>query len=359
MKNFRNGGLSRLLAGSAALSPDDLVRRTLSQHGLMPGPDTTSGLAGRTGLSDLLTQHLPGGLSGPARVPPPPVPGASFTEDRFSCAAGSRAFLTYVPASIAKDESPAGLVMMLHGCGQTHADFAAGTAMNDLAERHRLVIIYPQQSRGDNAQSCWNWFSPGDQRRGGGEPAILADLAQDVVARHAVPPGRIFVAGLSAGAAMAVVLGQTYGDRFAAIGVHSGLPHGAAHDMPSAFAAMAGRGVEPAGAPGSMTPTILFHGSADQVVAPVNADRIARAVLDAAPGQALLQHRDGTEGGRHFRQDIATIRDGAALLERWTVEGLGHAWSGGRPTGSHTDPAGPDASAHMVRFFLQTDRRPA
>lgn len=370
---------------------NDLVRRTLAQHGLMPGEDgaptlphavgpTLPGLSSGTGgpMLSALSSGLPAGLLSSGQLPgqlpgqfpgltrarpaAPLAPGASFQPERFSCEAGARDAMIYVPASAAG--APRGLVMMLHGCTQTHLDFATGTGMNAQAEEHGFLVVYPQQSRGENAQSCWNWFSPGDQRRGRGEPAILAGMAQHVARQHGVPEDRIFVAGLSAGAAMAVILGQTYGDVFAAVGAHSGLPYGAARDVPSAFAAMAGNAA-PAGpgpATGTARPaarTIVFHGSADATVHPANGERIAADVLRAGPDQTRVQTLSGQENGRGFTREITETAEGLRLLESWRIEGLGHAWSGGQPGGSYADPAGPDASAHMARFFLHPAPLPA
>lgn len=325
MNSFDTGGFRRTMIH--AESAEDLVRRTLAQHGLMG----------------------PGAPRNPQARPAGPV-GGTARPDHFTCAAGSREFLTHVPASA--QGGAAGLIMMLHGCTQTPADFAAGTDMNALAERHRLVIVYPQQSRGDNAQSCWNWFSRGDQTRDRGEPAILAGLARQVGAAHQVPEGKIFVAGLSAGAAMAVILGQTHPEIFAAVGAHSGLAYGAARDVPSAFAAMAGNASTPARSDGQPTPTITFHGLADHTVNPANADHINSDVLAAGPELTLFNEATKEIGGRKVSLETTTTADGAPLLESWKINGLGHAWSGGKSAGSFTDPSGPDASAEMVRFFL-------
>ena len=337
MKPLDLGALRRAMDGLRLGDPKDLVQRTLARHGLsMPG--------GAAGFEQPFTAP-------PAPPVADPIPsGASFKVDRFTCAAGSREYMAYVPASAL--QGIRGMILMLHGCTQTHADFARGTGMNALAERHRLVIVYPQQCRGENAQSCWNWFSIGDQRRGRGEPEILAQMAQAVAARHQVPQGRIFVAGLSAGAAMAVILGQTHPDVFAAVGAHSGLPFGVARDVPSAFAAMNGAVETPARRGTVPTPTIVFHGSADRTVHPANGARIGADVLDAGPVQTVLDQESGKAGSRAYRREITTTPDGRVLLEHWTVEGLGHAWSGGKRGGSYTDPQGPDASAEMVRFFL-------
>lgn len=345
MKTFNAGALRQAIGGLQFNGANDLVERTLAQHGLS--------LPGQAGG---LQMPFPAGGTQPQTSPIPP--GASFKADRFTCAAGSRDYMVYVPASAAQ-QGVRGLILMLHGCTQTHADFARGTGMNDLAEQHRLVVVYPQQSRGENAQSCWNWFSIGDQRRGRGEPEILAQMAGHLARAHGVPKGRIFAAGLSAGAAMAVILGQTHPDVFAAVGAHSGLPFGAAKDVAGAFAAMNGTGA-PAPARrkyAAPTPAIVFHGSADRTVHPLNGERIAADTLAAGPDQTMVDKTTARSGGRSHTREITTTLEGHALVEHWVVEGLGHAWSGGRPGGSYTDPKGPDASAEMVRFFLAQPRR--
>jgi poly(hydroxyalkanoate) depolymerase family esterase len=296
--------------------------------------------------------------AGAALRPDEPLPapepelaaGAAFLEATHAEDAGSRRYRLYLPASLA--EGPArGLVLMLHGCKQTPEDFAVGSGMNRLAEAHRLIVVYPGQSRRDNPKACWNWFRPGDQARGAGEPAILAGLAQALAAEYAVPRGRVFVAGLSAGGAMAAVLANAYPEVFAAVGVHSGLPHGSANDALSALAAMRGEhgaGPAPVGVP---VPLIVFHGDADAVVHPTNGDRLAAAGREWGAPRA----RRGTANGRDFSRFVEHAA-GIPALEYWVVEGAGHAWSGGNPEGSFADPTGPDASAEMVRFFLETAR---
>lgn len=356
---FFNVGASRPATNAAwALAANDLVQRTLAQHGLV-SPLAQGGETHRVDLS-ALDGMLPKAACATTRsgLSQAPIPtGALFQDDIFTCAAGSRRYRAYIPASAANGAS--GVVMMLHGCSQTPEDFATGTGMNALADRDGFVVIYPAQSRGDNAQSCWNWFSRGDQRRGGGEPAILAALAQKVCADHGVTRDRTFVAGLSAGAAMAVILGETYPDVFAAIGAHSGLPVGSAKDVPSAFAAMAGK---PLNSPdpvrtGRRVRTILFHGSADRTVHPMNSDGIARRAHRAGPSQSVELSTAGDAAGRTYTRNISSDADGIALVEHWTIEGQGHAWSGGQPGGSYTDPKGPNASAEMIRFFFETPNK--
>ena len=187
----------------------------------------------------------------PAAAPEPAVgAGGSFLQGEHAEAAGTRRYRLYLPASLA-GKPPRGLLMMLHGCGQTAEDFAVGTAMNRQAEARRLIVVYPEQTRCDNPATCWNWFRPGDQRRDSGEPAILAGLARHLQAEHGVPDGATFVAGLSAGGSMAAVLGATYPDVFAAVGVHSAVPQGRATDAFSAIAAMRGDTLPSAGQAGA------------------------------------------------------------------------------------------------------------
>lgn len=289
------------------------------------------------------------GLAPEMRAPAEPaVPeGASFRAAVHAGAHGSRRYRVYLPASGARR----GLVLMLHGCTQTPEDFAVGTGMNRVAEAEGLVVVYPEQSRGENSMACWNWFRPGDQNRGAGEPALLAGLAQAVARAEGVPADRVFVAGLSAGGAMAAVLAGTYGDVFAAAGVHSGLAHRSAGDVLSAFAAMRGDGAGPGGVGGSGTGDvrmIVFQGSADATVHPSNAGRVAAAAGHGVP-EAVER---GAAGGRRYARGVTRGADGRAVFETWMVEGAGHAWSGGDARGSYADAGGPDASAEMVRFFL-------
>ena len=375
MMNFKAGALrpaQDAACPETLAAANDLVRRTLAQHGLWSEPADAESAApqfatpqfstpgGHPALAELMRglAARTGQPAGPGRTPRQIeiIEGAAFRRESHAARTGSRAYRHYVPASAngTDSEGVAGIVLMLHGCTQTPEDFALGTQMNALAEAHRLVILYPEQSRGANAQTCWNWFSIGDQRRDRGEPEILAGLTRKAMAEHGVPPERVFVAGLSAGAAMAVILGETYPDIFAAVGAHSGLPFGAARDVPSAFAAMAGD-LQQAGTappPARAVPTITFHGTADRTVHPTNGAEIARRA-GAVPGaQAVETQETGTQGGRGFNRTLGCDAEGRVLSEHWVIDGLGHAWSGGSQAGSYADPAGPDASAEMVRFFL-------
>jgi len=281
--------------------------------------------------------------------------GAQFVSRSFTCAAGSRAYRLYVPASA--DHRPLGLIVMLHGCRQNPDDFATGTNMNAVAEANGLLVAYPAQPASANASSCWNWFNPADQARDAGEPSIIAGITREIMSEFSLDRNQVFVAGLSAGGAMAVVMGETYPDLYAAIGTHSGLPYRSANDVMSAFAAMRGEIGLPSragfrSAPESEPPvrTIVFQGSADPTVSPANAGRI----LNSA-GRQLGPARSEAgraAGGRAYTRSIYSGPNGARAAESWMIDGAGHAWSGGHPGGSYTDPKGPDASAEMVRFFL-------
>lgn len=273
----------------------------------------------------------------------------------FTCAAGSRDYLLYVPPLLRR--RPAGLVLMLHGCGQSAADFARGTGMNALAREHHLIVAYPEQSSAYNPMHCWNWFRPQDQERGHGEPAILAGLAEELAEEFHLPRTKLFAAGLSAGGAMAAVLAEAYPDVFSAVGIHSGIATGQATDMSGALAAMRGEngravnGVEHE-IRRDQPRAIIFQGLSDRTVHPSNAERILAAARAGRKVSAVEKEEASSDGNRSYKRLIVSGRKGLPLVESWTIQGSGHAWSGGRAEGSFTDPAGPDASAEMVRFFL-------
>jgi len=294
--------------------------------------------------------------AGPVTAHRPASPVAGRQPGRFDAlsytnAAGTRAYRLYVPGGYTG--APVPLVVMLHGGTQSIVDFAVGTGMNDLAESSTFIVVYPEQSRSANPMGYWNWFHPADQGRDTGEPSLIAGIVRHVMQEHPVDPDRVYVAGFSAGGAMAAVMATTHPDLFAAAGIHSGLPHGCAHDLASAFAAM--HNGAPTRSPGqSPVPLLVFHGDRDDVVNPVNATR----VIDQAGHSTSRQSHTSTDGsgldGRSYTRVV--IRAGDKPLEQWTVHGCGHAWSGGDPTGSYTDPQGPDASAEMLRFFAENPR---
>jgi poly(hydroxyalkanoate) depolymerase family esterase len=287
---------------------------------------------------------------------------------KFRGQAGTRTYKLYVPATA--PDLPMPMVVMLHGCTQSADDFAAGTRMNRLADEHGFLVVYPEQPAEANPSKCWNWFRAQDQERDLGEPSLIAGIVKDVAARHRVDLRRVFVAGLSAGAAMAVVLGETYPELFAAVGAHSGLPYGSAHDIPSAMAAMKGgrsglahlknlpRAEVPARKAAQAVPIIVFHGDRDHTVQLNNGVQIVQQATDAHANElgSALDARTAqaaADGGRTYTRTVHTDRAGRPLVESWWLHGAGHAWSGGNPSGSYVDGKGPNASAEMVRFFLE------
>ena len=301
-----------------------------------------------------------GGLSPAAsRVGVPD--GAQFLAATFSNQAGSRPYKLYVPSGY-RAHSPVPLIVMLHGCTQSPDDFAAGTRMNEAAEKHTCLVVYPGQTAAANMQKCWNWFSESEQHRGQGEPSLIAGITRQVMRDFAVDPQRVYVAGLSAGGAAAAIMGDAYSDLFAAIGVHSGLACGAARDMPSAFAAMhggsaAGAATVRPGVKPHIVPAIVFHGDRDSTVNPRNADAI---VAQSAQAVALSKHveQGRVPGGHDYSRTLSTDAAGRTVIEQWVVHGAGHAWSGGSTAGSYCDPRGPDATREILRFFLE-HRHPA
>ena len=277
--------------------------------------------------------------------------GAQYLLRSHKTAAGTRDYRIYVPANGSR--GPQGLVVMLHGCKQSPDDFAVGTRMNRHAEKHGLIIVYPAQTTSHNAAACWNWFRPHHQQRGKGEPAILASLTRKVMKEFGLGRESVFVAGLSAGGAMAAILADVYPDLFAAAGIHSGLARGSARDVLSALSAMRSGGSAGATFDKKSTHTarrIVFHGDKDSTVHPSNAGLIVAGAEGAAAEPKRVVNR--LVRGRGYKRSEFAGPDGEVRLELWMLQGGGHAWSGGRAAGSYTDPSGPDASAQMLRFFL-------
>jgi poly(hydroxyalkanoate) depolymerase family esterase len=297
------------------------------------------------------------GLRGRIKRAPPSTPdivpeSARFIEGTYSNPAGSRAYKLFVPSRYQGQPLP--LVVMLHGCTQSPDDFAAGTRMNFISEEQTCFVVYPAQRSEANQAKCWNWFRTADQQRGSGEPSLIAGITRQIMRDYSVDPKRVYVGGLSAGAAAAAVMGATYSDLYAAIGVHSGLACGAAIDLPSAFVAMRQGGGfdEVILGEGSPVPTIVFHGDRDTTVHPNNGDQILEQSIRTTSTQKKV-HRGRVPGGHAYTRTIHTDASGRGIFEHWNIHGAGHAWSGGSSAGSYTDPRGPDATREMLRFFLE------
>jgi poly(hydroxyalkanoate) depolymerase family esterase len=319
----------------------------------------TSG--GLRGLFDRIKRHSRPRLHEPMRPRPVDTPdvvptGGQFIEGAYSNAAGSRAYKLYIPGGYRGQAVP--LVVMLHGCTQSPDDFAAGTRMNVIAEEQTCLVAYPAQVSSANPAKCWNWFRPSDQRRDQGEPSLIAGITRQIMRDYVVDPGRVYVGGLSAGAAAAAVMGAAYPDLFAAIGVHSGLACGAASDVPSAFTAMTqgdsswSSAHDISVAAGPTVPTIVFHGDRDTTVHPRNSDHVIARAKGETSAQTRV-HRGLIPGGHAYTRTLHVDASGHTILEQWEIHGAGHAWSGGSPAGSYTDPRGPDAAREMLRFFLE------
>ena len=296
----------------------------------------------------------------PADGAAPAAAPSTFNLESFQSGKHKYAYRVFVPSN-PRPGLP--VVVMLHGCKQDAKDFAAGTTMNAVAEREKFIVVYPEQLRQANSMGCWNWFEPAHQARGEGEPAMIAALASHVASLHRADPARIYIAGLSAGGAMAALAGKLYPEVFAAVGVHSGLAPGAARDVASAFTAMRAGPGKSAAVDAIGLPVIVFQGSGDKTVAPVNAKVIAQEEVAAWARSGV--HLSATQvdapsnGGRESGIVRWTDPAGKACVEVWTIQSAPHAWAGGDAAGSFTDPKGPSASQAMFRFFARhTNTRP-
>jgi poly(hydroxyalkanoate) depolymerase family esterase len=323
-------------------------------------PDALHGFLDR--VAGTRVEPVPGGLSEPSRADISVPESGQFLRKFYSNQFGSRAYKLYVPRQYRGQPLP--LIVMLHGCTQSPDDFAAGTRMNLRAEEYNCFVVYPEQAASANISKCWNWFRPGDQIRGQGEPALIAGLTRQVTSDYSVDEERVYAAGLSAGAAAAAVLAAAYPDLYAAIGVHSGLACGAASDVPSAFAAMrrsgpvarrrSGGNLSGRGGYSRIVPAIVFHGDQDTTVHPSNGDQVIAQLKEALATDARVTVENGRVpgGGRAYTRTVHRDAAEHSIFEQWVIHGAGHAWSGGSLAGSYTDPQGPDATREMLRFFL-------
>jgi poly(hydroxyalkanoate) depolymerase family esterase len=309
------------------------------------------------------------------KTPAPATGPGEFIASTIVESASTRAYKLYIPPAAAGRQLP--LVVMLHGCTQNPDDFAAGTGMNAAAREQGFFVLYPAQSTEANPTGCWNWFKHSHQQRGRGEPALIAAMTKKIIAENAIDSRRVFVAGLSAGGAMAAIVGAEYPDLFAAVGVHSGLAAGAATNLPDALAAMRGGASGPlvnplhrataAGGPGPAAkalPTIVFHGDNDAMVHPRNGEAVIAAATSAdfgaagaSPAARMRVEQGRSDAGRSYTRTVHSGRDGSVAAEHWLVHGAGHAWSGGNAAGTYTDASGPDATGEMLRFFFENPRR--
>ncbi len=292
----------------------------------------------------------------PRAIQLPEGRAGQFIAGSYAHQHGTRPYKLYIPTGYVTGKALP-LVVMLHGCTQNPDDFAAGTRMNTIAEEQQCFVLYPAQTRSANRSQCWNWFKRAHQRRDRGEPAIIAGMTREIAKRYGIDEQKIYVAGLSAGGAMAAVMGAAYPDVYAAVGIHSGLPVGSAHDVQSAFSAM--RGAPPASTPGAaagrIVPAIVFHGDRDATVHPRNGAQVASQCADRHDETlVVVVQRGQVPGGHAYTCSVHKDATGRTVLEHWEVHGAGHAWCGGSAAGSYTDPNGPDAAREMMRFFLRS-----
>jgi poly(hydroxyalkanoate) depolymerase family esterase len=299
----------------------------------------------------------------------------TFTQYTYNGSAGSRPYYVYTPANY-QVGTPVPLIVMLHGCTQTPTDFANGTQMNTLADQDQFIVVYPQQTSTYNSLECWNWFQPADQSRGSGEPAIIAGIVQTVeqaTSQWTIDTNRVYVAGMSAGAAMAVIMGATYPDIFAAVGVHSGLEYEAATSETAAVTAESQGGPSPTqqgqaaynamGSAARVVPTIDFQGQSDYTVYPVNGDQVieqwmetdhlaSNGTYNASFSTPATTTNGQVPNGHSYTVETWNNSNGQEIEECWKINGMGHAWSGGSSSGSYTDPEGPSATNAMYTFFM-------
>ncbi|MGI9952784.1 PHB depolymerase family esterase [Moorellaceae bacterium AZ2] len=283
-----------------------------------------------------------------------------------------RTYKVYIPTGY-QSGTPVPLVVMLHGCTQDPDQFAAGTQMNLIAEQNNFIVVYPDQPSSSHPNKCWHWFDPFHQSRGSGEPSVIAGIVNQVKSEYTIDDNRIYVAGLSAGAAMAVIMGATYPDVFAAIGVHSGLEYKAATSEINAWNAMFQGGPDPnqqgaaaynaMGSYKRVVPTIVFHGTSDYTVYPINGHQVLSQwaqtndlASDGSDNNNIDDVADATingsvPSGRTYTRYVYKDNSDLVIMEKYMVDGMGHAWSGGSSSGSYTDPQGPNASQIMWEFF--------
>ncbi|RZL03884.1 MAG: PHB depolymerase family esterase [Rubrivivax sp.] len=338
--------------GAATAAIQEALARTASPTHPGAAPPTSFRRPDLSVIDVVAREVAPSTDDQPAAQDAPTHDAGRFLSGRHTDAIGTRDYKLYVPPGYTGQPLP--LVVMLHGCTQDPDDFAAGTGMNAAAQAEGFFVLYPAQTQHANAQRCWNWFKHNHQTRDRGEPALIANMVRAVMQRYRIDPDRVHVAGLSAGGAMAAIIGAAYPDLFSAVGVHSGLPAGSATDLSGALMAMKNGGRAPAVKQAHALPTIVFHGDRDSTVHPVNGDHLIAA---AAASTTVEQEKARPANGHAYTRRVHRDGEGRVVAEQWVVHGAGHAWSGGRAQGTYTDAQGPDATLAMLRFFKAHARR--
>jgi poly(hydroxyalkanoate) depolymerase family esterase len=309
---------------------------------------------------------------------PPSAKAGTWVYDSFTNSAGSRAFQLYVPTGYAAGQNRA-LLVGIHGCTETPAELAGLTRITQLADANHLLILLPAQDSSANSSLCWNWFLAGNQKRGQGEPSLIKGMVDWVKARYSVDASRVYVYGVSSGGYMASIMLSCYSDVFAAGMVASGGMYEAASDVFSAaFAALYGSSKDPRVSgddayrcSGSVhprrVPLLVFHGSEDTIVAPVNGQQTVDQFLrtndwgddgianDSIAGVPSSSQSDTAAGGLPFTWQTYTA-GGQTLIQQYIVIGMAHAWSGGDPHFPYAEPNGPDETKIMWSFLQQHQR---
>jgi len=304
-------------------------------------------------------------------APSAALPG-SWTHSFFAAPSGQRmTYWLYLPLrDKAQVGKPLPLVVMLHGCTQTAPDFARGSRMNALAQRKGFAVLYPQQLVSIDSHRCWQWYQRATQN-GGGEAGLVAGLVTQVVARLGLDASRVYLAGMSAGAALAQIIALRYPFRIAAVGLHSGPVFGTADNRMTAFEAMQNGGgihvvravqatLDGGGFP--HMPAIILHGETDKVVRIVNQQQVAQqfcnlnGIADLVPATTHTPVRSKGRSPQHAFQTQNYCVGRKPILSVCRITGLAHAWSGGDAGLRFNDSMGPDASALMWAFFAKHRR---
>ena len=304
--------------------------------------------------------------------------GGSWVTATAKTSTGSLDYKVWVPADYRKTK-PAPLVLMLHGCLQGPEDLAALSQMNSLADKETFLVVYPQQTAAANALRCWNWFDPKHQDRGAGEPSLIAAAINDVRASYRVREQQIYVVGISAGGAMAVLMAAAYPEIFAAVGVIAAPEYKAASTVQGGLAAMKNGGPDPtqqglaayqamqkSGArKKKRIPLMDIQGTKDPYVNPINSDQLVAQWVqtndlldDGKDNDSITKSPVTAEGavpnGYSYTKYSYRDRKGHVVVEKLVVNGLGHAWSGSTTANQFADAKGPDATMEIWRFFRAT-----